>query len=35
MSSYQTRLTGGEENAGEPLAQTLHLNAHELLVWAN
>ena len=24
-----------KKNAGEPLAQTLHLNAHELLVWAN
>ena len=22
-------------DAGEPLAQTLHLNAHELLVWTN
>ena len=25
----------GEEERGEPLAQTLHLNAHELLVWTN
>jgi plasmid replication initiation protein len=24
-----------KKNAGEPLAQTLHLNAHELLVWTN
>jgi plasmid replication initiation protein len=24
-----------KKNAGEPLAQTLHLSAHELLVWAN
>jgi plasmid replication initiation protein len=24
-----------KRNAGEPLAQTLHLNAHELLVWTN
>src|ERR1039457_4785650 len=25
----------GKKHAGEPLAQTLHLNAHELLVWTN
>jgi len=24
-----------KKNAGEPLAQTLHLNAHDLLVWTN
>ena len=24
-----------KKNAGQPLAQTLHLNAHELLVWTN
>ena len=24
-----------KKNLGEPLAQTLHLNAHELLVWTN
>ena len=24
-----------KKNAGEPLAQTLHLNAHELLIWTN
>ena len=24
-----------KKNAGEPIAQTLHLNAHELLVWTN
>ena len=24
-----------KKNAGEPLAQTLHLNAHELMIWAN
>ncbi len=24
-----------KKNAGEPMAQTLHLNAHELLVWTN
>jgi plasmid replication initiation protein len=24
-----------KKNAGEPLAQTLHLNAHELLMWTN
>lgn len=24
-----------KQNAGEPLAQTLHLNAHDLLVWTN
>ena len=24
-----------KKNAGEPLAQTVHLNAHELLVWTN
>src|ERR1035438_6165350 len=24
-----------KKNTGEPLAQTLHLNAHDLLVWTN
>src|ERR1700690_2034706 len=24
-----------KKNAGEPIAQTLHLNAHELLIWTN
>jgi plasmid replication initiation protein len=24
-----------KKNAGEPLAQTLHLNAHDLLIWTN